>query len=84
MSYLHMGLKYYNIDLKMSMYESTFNVSIYVTQRGIWCPSGELGNNSTAIIKGYRPMEKNMTNRLILLENFTKVEFYEENVTQKI
>ena len=46
-------------------------------QRGIWCPSGELGNSSTAIIEGY--MEKTMTNRLILLENFTKVELYEEN-----
>ena len=48
-----------------------------MTQRGIWCPSGELGISSTAIIKGY--MEKNMTNRLILLENLTKVEFDEEN-----
>ena len=50
---------------------------LYVTQHGIWCPSGELGISSTAIIKGY--MEKNMTNRLILLENLTKVKFDEEN-----
>ena len=48
-----------------------------MTKRGIWCPSGELGNSSKAIIKEY--MEKNMTNRLILLKNFTKVELYEEN-----
>ena len=50
---------------------------IYVTQRGNWCPSGELGNSSKAIVKGY--MEKNMTNRPILFKNFTKVEFYGEN-----
>ena len=48
-----------------------------MTQRGIWYPSGELGNSSKAIIKGN--MEKNMTNKLILLEKLTKVEFYEEN-----
>ena len=49
-------------------------IIIYVTQRGIWYPSGELGNSSKAIIKGN--MEKNMTNKLILLKNLTKVEFY--------
>ena len=27
--------------------------SISVTQRGIWYPSGELGNSSKSIIKGY-------------------------------
>ena len=48
-----------------------------VTQRGSWYPSGELDNSSKAIIKGY--MEKNMTNRLTLFKNFTKVEFYGEN-----
>ena len=37
-----------------------------VTQRGIWYPSGELGNSSKVIIK--RNMEKNMTNKLILLK----------------
>ena len=46
-------------------------------QRGSWCTSGELGNSSKAIIKGY--METNMTNRLILFKNFTIVEFYGEN-----
>ena len=50
---------------------------INVTQRGIWCPSGEFGNSSKAIIKEY--MKKDVKNRLILLKNFTKVEFYEEN-----
>ena len=50
---------------------------INVTQRGIWYPSGELGNGSKAIIKGN--MERNMTNKLILLKKLTKVEFYEEN-----
>ena len=48
-----------------------------MTQRGIWCPSGELGNSSKAIIKEY--IEKNMTNRLILLKKLSQVEFYEEN-----
>ena len=46
-------------------------------QCGSWCTSGELGNSSKAIIKGY--METNMTNRLILFKNFTIVEFYGEN-----
>ena len=50
---------------------------IYVTQRGIWYPSGELGNSSKAIIKGN--METNMTKKLILFKNSTKVQFYEEN-----
>ena len=49
-----------------------------MTQRGIWYPSGELGNSSKAIIKGN--IKKNMTNKLILLKNnSTKVDFYEEN-----
>ena len=51
--------------------------SYVVTQRGIWYPSGELGNSSKAIINGN--MKKNMTNKLILLKNSTKVECYEEN-----
>ena len=51
--------------------------TILVTQRGIWYPSGELGNSSKAIIEGN--MEKNMTNKLMLLKNLTKVEFYEED-----
>ena len=48
-----------------------------MTQRGIWYPSGELDNSSKAIIKGN--MEKNMTKKLILFKNLTKVQFYEEN-----
>ena len=47
------------------------------TQRCSWCPSGELGNSSKAIIKGY--METNMTNRLISFKNFTGVDIYGEN-----
>ena len=53
------------------------NIYICVTQRGSWCPSGELGSSSKAIIKGY--METNMKNRLVLFKNFTEVEFYGEN-----
>ena len=48
-----------------------------MTQRGKWCPSGELGNSSKASIKGY--MEKKMTNRPILFKNLTKVEFNRAN-----
>ena len=48
-----------------------------MTQRGIWYPRGELGNNTKAIIKGN--MKKNVTKKLILLKKSTKVEFYEEN-----
>ena len=48
-----------------------------MTQRGIWCPSGDSGNSSKPIIKGY--MEENMKNRLILFKTSTKVEFYGEN-----
>ena len=48
-----------------------------MTQRGIWYPSGELGNSSKAIIKG--DMEKNMTNKLILLKKLIRIEFCEEN-----
>ena len=47
-----------------------------LTQRGSWCPSGDLGNSSKPIIKGY--MEKNMKNRLIMFKTFTKVELYGE------
>ena len=50
---------------------------INVTQRGSWYPSGELGNSSKPIIKGY--MEKNMKNRLILFKTFTSVKFHGEN-----
>ena len=55
-----------------------------MTQPGIWYLSGELDNSSKAIIKGY--MEKNMTNKLIMLKNLTKVEFYEGNyeISRKI
>ena len=38
-----------------------------MTQRGSWCPSGQLGNSTKPIIKGY--MEKTMKNRLILFKN---------------
>ena len=48
-----------------------------MTQRGIWCPSRDLGNSSKPIITGY--MEENMKNRLILFKTSTKVEFYGEN-----
>ena len=48
-----------------------------VTQRGNWYPSGELGNSSKPIIKGY--MEKNVKNWLILFKTFTNVEFCGEN-----
>ena len=49
----------------------------YVTQRGTWYPSGDLGNSSKSIIKGY--MEENMKNRQILFKTFTKVEFHGEH-----
>ena len=49
----------------------------YVTQRGNWCPSGDLGNSSKSIIKGY--MEGNRKNMLILFKTFTKLEFYGGN-----
>ena len=52
-----------------------------VTQRGSWCPSGDLGNSSKSIIKGYT--EENMKNRLILFETFTVVEFYGEKLMMK-
>ena len=48
-----------------------------MTQRGSWCPSGDLGNSSKSIIEGY--MEEHIKNRLLLLKTFTKVEFYGEN-----
>ena len=63
---------YIYIYMYMYIYIYTYTyIYIYVTQRGIWYPSGELGNSSKAIIKGN--MKKNMTNELILLI------FYEEN-----
>ena len=49
----------------------------FVTQRGSWCPSGDLGNSSKPIIKGY--MEENMKSRLILFKTSTKEELYGEN-----
>ena len=48
-----------------------------MTQRGNWYPSGEIGNSSKPIIKGY--MEKNVKSRLTLFKTFTNVEFYGEN-----
>ena len=48
-----------------------------MTQRGNWCPSGDLGNSSKSIIKGY--MEDNMKIRLLLFKTFTTVEFCGEN-----
>ena len=48
-----------------------------MTQRGNWCPSGDLGNSSKSIIKGY--MEENMKIRLLLFKTFTKVEFCGKN-----
>ena len=48
-----------------------------VTQRGSWCPSGDLGNSSKSIMKGY--MEENMKNRQILFKTSTTVEFHGEN-----
>ena len=52
-------------------------LAIYVTQRGTWYPSGDLGNRSKSITKGY--MEENMKNRQILFKTFTEVEFHGEN-----
>ena len=47
-----------------------------MTKRGIWCPSGELGNSSKAIrIYG----EKYDKQANIVKKNFTKVELYDEN-----
>ena len=48
-----------------------------VTHRGTWYPSGDLGNSSKSIIKGY--MEENMKNRQILFKTYIKVEFHGEN-----
>ena len=49
-----------------------------MTQRDTWYPSGDLGNSSKSIIKGY--MEENIKkNRQILFKTFTKVEFHGEN-----
>ena len=45
--------------------------------RGSWCPSGDKGNSSKSIIKGY--MEENVKKSLKLFKTFTKVEFYGEN-----
>ena len=49
---------------------ANYRSSVFVTQRGSWYPSGELGNGSKPIIKGY--VEKNM-------KTLTDVEFYREN-----
>ena len=49
----------------------------HIYQRGSWYPSGELGNSSEQIIKGY--MEKNIKHRLILFNTLTTVELYAKN-----